>query len=81
MCVLSMFGANVLGTSVLEYCFCGIRWTENLVVFQSTCTHTCTRVLLKMKVILKSTSILRVLVIIIILIQNGLHNHKSSSWS
>ena len=48
-------GAKVLGTSVLEYRFCSTRRYSVLVLLKSTCTRTCTRVLLKIKVLLTST--------------------------
>ena len=48
-------GAKVLGTSVLEYQFCSARRYSVLVLLKSTCTRTCTQVLLKMKVLLTST--------------------------
>ena len=44
-------GANVLGTSVLEYRFCSTRRHSVLVLLKSTCTRTCTQVLLKTKVL------------------------------
>ena len=43
------------GTLVLEYRFCSTRWYSVLVLLKSTCTRTCTQVLLKIKVLLAST--------------------------
>ena len=48
-------GAKVLGTSVLEYGFCSTRQYSVLILLKSTCTRTCTQVLLKIKVLLTST--------------------------
>ena len=50
------------GTLVLEYRFCSTRRYSVLVLLKSTCTRTCTQVLLKIKVLFTST--LRVLVIL-----------------
>ena len=43
------------GTLVLEYRFCSTRRYSVLVLLKSTCTRTCTQVLLKIKVLLTST--------------------------
>ena len=43
------------GTLVLEYRFCSTRRYSVLVLLKSTCTRTCTQVLLKIKVLLKYT--------------------------
>ena len=43
------------GTSVLEYRFCSTRRYSVLILLKSTCTRTCTQVLLKMKVLSTST--------------------------
>ena len=43
------------GTLVLEYRFCSTRRYSVLVLLKSTCTRTCTQVLLKIRVLLTST--------------------------
>ena len=43
------------GTLVLEYRFCSTRRYSVLILLKSTCTRTCTQVLLKIKVLLTST--------------------------
>ena len=68
-------GAKVLGTSVLEYRFCSTRRYSVLVLFKSTCT--CTRVLLKMKVLLMSTYELFTSTSHLKLIQNNLQTNQN----
>ena len=66
------------GTSVLEYRFCSTRQYSVLVLLKSTCTRTCTQVLLKMKVFLTSTYEYFTSTSHLKLIQNSsLTNHKS----
>ena len=48
-------GPKYFGTLVLEYRFCSTRRYSVLVLLKSTCTRTCTQVLLKIKVLLTST--------------------------
>ena len=55
LCVPIRLGAKVLGTSVLEYRFCSTRQYSVLILLKSTCTRTCSKVLLKIKVLLTST--------------------------
>ena len=43
------------GTLVLEYRFCSTRRYSVLILLKSTCTRTCTQVLLKIKVLLTCT--------------------------
>ena len=66
------------GTSVLEYRFCSTRQYSVLVLLKSTCTRTCTQVLLKMKVLLTSTHEYFTSTSHLKLIQNSSQtNHKS----
>ena len=57
MCFKQAWGqcTRYFGTLVLEYQFCSTRRYSVLVLLKSTCTRTCTQVLLKMKVLLTST--------------------------
>ena len=56
-CVTQAWGQSTqyFGTLVLEYQFFSTRRYSVLVLLKSTCTRTCTQVLLKMKVFLTST--------------------------
>ena len=67
------------GTLVLEYRFCSTRRYSVLVLLKSTCTRTCTQVLLKIKVLLTSTYEYFTSTSHLKLIQNSSQsNHKSS---
>ena len=66
------------GTLVLEYQLCSTRRYSVLILLKSTCTRTCTQVLLKMKVLLTSTYEYFTSTSHLKLIQNSSHtNHKS----
>ena len=66
------------GTLVLEYRLCSTRRYSILILSKSTCTRTCTQVLLKMKVLLTSTYEYFTSTSHLKLIQNSSHaNHKS----
>ena len=68
------------GTLVLEYRFCSTRQYSVPVILKSTCTRTCTQVLLKMKVLLTSTYEYFTSTSHLKLIQNSYQtNHKSLS--
>ena len=57
-CVISQAwgkSTRYFGTLVLEYRFCSTRRYSVLVLLKSTCTRTCTQVLLKIRVLLTST--------------------------
>ena len=65
-------------TLVLDYRFCSTRRYSGLVLLKSTCTRTCTQVLLQMKVLLTSTYEYFTSTSHLKLIQNSsLTNHKS----
>ena len=66
------------GTLVLDYRLCSTRRYSVLILLKSTCTRTCTQVLLKMKVFLTSTYEYFTSTSHLKLIQNTSHtNHKS----
>ena len=66
------------GTLVLEYRFFSTRRYSVLVLLKSTCTRTCTQVLLKLKVLLTSTNEYFMSTSHLKLIQNSSHtSHKS----
>ena len=78
MCVQGRLGAKVLGTLVFQHRFCSTRQYSVFVLLKSICTHTRTRVILKMKVLLKSTYEYFTSTSHIKLIQNSSQtNHKS----
>ena len=78
----SRLGAKVLGTSVFEYRFCSTSQYSVLILLKSTCTRTCTQVLLKIKVLLRSTFKYFTSTSHLKLIQNSSQtNHYSGIWN
>ena len=66
------------GTLVLEYRFCSTRRYSVLLLLKSTCTRTCTQVLLKIKVLLTSTYEYFTSTSLLKLIQNSSHTNRKS---